>query len=211
MTLIFYDYDRAPSPRRARILLAEKNVPHETVQIDMMKNAQLSDEYRAINPACTIPALKLEDGTVLTDNAGIAAYLEHAFPHPPLLGTTAVEKAEVASWNAKLEGAFLMGIASAFRNTNPAMKNRALPGPHDYAQIPALADRGMAQIDHFLAMFESHLEGREFIAADHFTVADVTGGVTLDFARVVGKRPGEEHRNIARWHAGLKERPSFQL
>ena len=96
MTL--YDCSTAPSPRRARILLAEKGVAHETVQVDLRGGQQLSDEFRAINPQCTVPALRTEEGPLLTDNAAITAYLEARFPQPPLLGRTAVEKAEVACW-----------------------------------------------------------------------------------------------------------------
>jgi len=138
MTITFYDCKTAPSPRRARIILAEKNVPHDVVQIDMMKNEQRSEEYRAINPGQTIPALKLEDGTVLTDNAGIAAYLEAEYPEPPLLGSTALEKADIATWQWRIENGLGMSVANAFRNAHPAMKGRALPGPYDYEQIPEL-------------------------------------------------------------------------
>ena len=74
--ITLYDCTTAPSPRRARILLAEKNVPYETVQVDLKNAEQLSDAYRKINPLCTVPALRTEDGAVLTDNAAITAYLE---------------------------------------------------------------------------------------------------------------------------------------
>jgi len=209
MTITFYDYNRAPSPRRVRIILAEKNVPHESVQIDMMTGAQFSKEYRAINPNCTIPALKLEDGTILTDNAGIAVYLEETYPDPPLMGTTPLEKADIASWQGKIEIGFALAMAHAFRNTNPAMKNRALPGPYDYEQIPALAERGLKQVDNFFEMFEAHMEGREFVATDRFSIADITAACTFDFARVVGKRISDETPNTKRWNASLKKRPSF--
>ena len=212
MTIVFYDYKMAPSPRRARIILAEKQVPHEVVQIDMMKNEQMGDAYRAINPNCTIPALKLEDGTILTDNAGIAIYLEETYPEPPLMGTTPLEKAEIATWHSKIESGFGMAVAHALRNANPAMKNRALPGPHNFEQIPALAARGMMQIDHFMERLDAHLKGREFIAANQFSIADIMGGCTLDFARVVKKMAdSERHPNIVRWRAGLAKRPSFSL
>ncbi len=201
----------APSPRRARIILAEKQVPHESVEIDMMKNEQMGDAYRAINPNCTIPALRLDDGTILTDNAGIAAWLEETYPDPPLLGTTALEKAQIASWNSRVESDFGMGVASALRNANPAMKDRALPGRHDYEQIPALAERGMQQIENFFADLETHLVDRNFIAANRLSVADVTCFCFMDFAKVVRKQPGEEHTNIARWRDGLRQRPAFQL
>ena len=76
--MILYDCSTAPSPRRARILLAEKGVAHETVQVDLRNREQLGDAFRAINPRCTVPVLRTDDGALLTDNAGIAAYAEHA-------------------------------------------------------------------------------------------------------------------------------------
>jgi len=209
MTVTFYDYKMAPSPRRVRIILAEKNVQHETVQIDMMQNEQMSDAYRAINPNCTIPALKLDDGTILTDNAGIAAWLEATHPEPPLMGITPHARAEIATWQARIESEFAMGVAHALRNTNPAMKGRALPGPVDYEQIPTLAERGIAQVGHFFEKLESHLQGRDFIASDQFSIADITAAVTLDFAKVIKKRPTDEHPNIKRWRSALNDRPSF--
>ena len=210
MSLTFYDCKTAPSPRRARIILAEKKVPHEVVEIDLRTAEQMGEAFRAINPNATVPALKLEDGTVLTDNAGIAAWLEDTYPDPPLMGTTALEKSEIATWQWKVEQEFGMGVASALRNANPAMKGRALPGPHDYEQIPALADRGLQMIDNFLDKFDTHLADREFVAAAMVSVADVTAYVFIGFAKVVGKRPLETHGNVARWYAGLSERPAFQ-
>jgi glutathione S-transferase len=78
--ITLYDCATAPSPRRARILLAEKGVAFDTVQVDLRQREQLGEAFRRINPLCTVPALRTDDGTVLTDNAGIAAYLEAVFP-----------------------------------------------------------------------------------------------------------------------------------
>jgi len=211
MTITFYDFQMAPSPRRARIILALKNVPHETVQIDMMRNEQLGEDYRKINPNCTLPALKLNDGTVLTDNAGIAVWLEETYPEPPLFGTTPLKKADIATWNSRIEGELGWGVASALRNANPAMANRALPGPHDYEQIPELARRGLLQIDNFFETLERHLETRDFVAGGRLSVADVTCFCFTEFAKIVKKQPGEGHPNILRWHGSLKERSAFQL
>ena len=209
--LTLYDYPRAPSPRRARILLAEKGIAHDTVIVDLAAGEQLGAEYRAINPACTVPALKLEDGTVLGDNAAIAAWAEAAHPEPPLLGVTPLEKAEVASWNARIEFDCFMAIAEAMRNTAPAMAGRALPGPVGYAQIPELAERGRARLLAFLDAFDAHLAGRDFVAAGRFSVADITAAVAIDFARVLRIDAAEGRANLARWRAGLAERPAFSL
>ena len=206
-----YDFPKAPSPRRARIVLAEKGIVHDTVIIDMMKAEQMGEAYRAINPNCTIPALQLDDGTVLTDNAGIAAWAEAMVPDPPLLGTSALEKAEIASWNSKIESDGLMPIAEALRNSNPAMKERALPGPRNYPQIPALAERGLARLATFLDMLNLRLDAREFVASNRFSLADITAVVAIDFARAVRVTPRDDHANLLAWRARMAERPSMSL
>ena len=206
-----YDCATAPSPRRARILLAEKGIAHDTVQVDLRNKEQLSDAFRAINPQCTVPALLTDEGDVFTDNAAITAYLEAQYPNPPLLGTTPAEKAEIASWHWRVEFEGLLAIAEALRNSAPAMENRALPGPVDYAQIPALAQRGLNRVQQFFDMLDKHLEGRDFIAADHFTIVDITAVVAVDFARIVRVKPGEQHVNLLRWREAMAKRPTFNL
>ena len=208
---IFYDCTPAPSPRRARIVLAEKGIVHEVRIVDLAMKEQLTPEFRAINPACTVPALVLDDGAVLTDNAGIAAWAEAVQPDPPLLGSTPLEKAAVASWNSKIEGECFMAIAEVLRNTSKGMVGRALPGPNDYAQIPELAERGRARLLHFLDRFEAHMQGREWTALDVFSLADITAGVALDFAGWVKVDVNEGRPAITAWRAKLAARPSFSL
>ena len=209
--ITLYDCATAPSPRRARILLAEKGVTHETVQIDLRTGEQLGEAYRQVNPRCTVPALRTGEGPLLTDNAAIAAWLEARFPEPPLLGITPAEKAEVASWNWRIEFEGLMAIAEALRNGSPAMVNRALPGPIAYAQIPALAERGRARVQLFFEALDSRLQGRDFIATDRFSIADINAVVAVDFARVVRIKPGEEHPNLQRWRLAMGQRPSLSV
>ncbi|MEN9670492.1 MAG: hypothetical protein RL018_769 [Pseudomonadota bacterium] len=209
--ITLYDCATAPSPRRARILLAEKGIVHETVQVDLRNKEQLSDVFKAINPQCTVPALRTEEGDVFTDNASIAAYLEARYPNPPLLGTTPKDKAEIASWHWRVEFEGLLAIAEALRNSAPAMENRALPGPVDYAQIPALAQRGLSRTQQFFDMLDKQLEGRDFIAANQFSIADITAVVAVDFARVVRVKLSEQHVNLLRWREAMAKRPSFSL
>jgi glutathione S-transferase len=209
--ITLYDCTTAPSPRRARILLAEKGVPYETVQVDLKNSEQLGDVYRKINPLCTVPALRTEDGAVLTDNAAITAYLEARYPEPALLGSTPNEKAEIASWNWRAEFEGLMAVAEALRNSAPAMANRALPGPVDYQQIPELAQRGLSRLQQFFVTLNDRLAGREFIATDRFSVADITAVVAVDFARVVKVKPAEQHPHLQRWRAAMARRPSMSL
>jgi glutathione S-transferase len=209
--ITLYDCATAPSPRRARILLAEKGVAHETVPVDLRSGDQFSEAFRLVNPQCTVPALRTEDSLVLTDNAAITAWLEARFPEPPLLGTTPAEKAEVASWNWRVEFEGLLAIAEALRNSSPAMAHRALPGTVAYEQIPELAARGLARAQQFFATLNDRLAGREFVATSRFSVADITAVVAVDFARVIKVRAGDEHPHLQRWRAAMALRPSMGL
>jgi glutathione S-transferase len=209
--ITLYDCATAPSPRRARILLAEKGIAHETIQVDLRSGEQLSEAFRLVNPQCTVPALRTEEGAVLTDNAAITAYVEARFPQPPLLGTTPQEKAEIASWNWRIEFEGLMAIAEALRNSAPAMANRALPGPADYPQIPELAQRGLLRLQHFFTTLDRHLADREFVATGRLSIADITAVVAVDFARVVKVKPGEQHPHLVRWRSAMAQRPAMAL
>jgi len=208
--ITLYDCATAPSPRRARILLAEKAVPHHTIQVDLRSGEQLGEAFRQINPLCTVPALRTESGLVLTDNAAIAAYVEARFPEPPLMGISPEEKAEVASWQWRMEFDGLLAVAEAFRNGSPAMANRALPGPLDCPQIPELAQRGQVRVQQFFDLLNERLAEREFIATDRFSLADITAVVAVDFARVVKLKPTEGHPHLLRWREAMGLRASMK-
>ncbi len=207
--ITLYDCSTAPSPRRARIVLAEKAAAYETIQVDLRTGEQMSEAFRQVNPQCTVPALRTEEGPVLTDNAAIAAYLEAKFPQPPLFGSTALEKAEIASWNWRVEFEGLMAIAEAFRNASPALANRALPGPNDYPQIPELAQRGLARVQQFFTVLDTRLADSPYVGGRNFSIADITAVVAVDFARVVKVKPGEQHPHLVAWRARMAERPSM--
>jgi len=209
--ITLYDCSTAPSPRRARILLAEKGIRHETVQVDLRNGEQLGEAYRKINPQCTVPALATEEGVILADNAAITAWAEARYPDPPLLGTTPLEKAEIASWNWRVEFEGLLAIAEAMRNTTPALANRALAGPANYAQIPELGRRGLERLQRFMVVLNERLDGRDYIAGGRFSVADITAVVAMDFARIVKVKPGEQHPHLLRWRAKIAERPATAL
>ncbi len=209
--ITLYDCATAPSPRRARILLAEKGIAHDTVQIDLKAGEQLGVAYRQINPQCTVPALRIETGEVLADNAAIAAYLEARYPQPPMLGVTPLDKADIASWQWRVEFEGFLAIAEALRNSSPAMVNRALPGPINYAQIPQLAERGRARVQQFLLDLNERLAERDCVAAQQFSIADITAVVAVDFARIVKVKPDERHPHLLRWRAAMQQRAAMAL
>ena len=102
-----YDGGRAPNPRRTRIFLAEKGINLPIEQIDLGAMQQKSPAYSAINPIKRVPALVLDDGTVITELIAICRYFEELQPDPPLFGRGALEIARVEMWNRRLELHFL--------------------------------------------------------------------------------------------------------
>lgn len=206
--MIFYDCSTAPNPRRARMFIAEKGLTIETREVSMLKNEQLSPKFLAINPRATIPVLVTDGATVLTENLGIAAYLEAAFPEPPLLGRTPEEKGLVAMWNAIAEQQGGQPIAEAFRNAHPAMKGRAVTGPVNHEQIPELAERARARVAAFFDLLEDRLSQNDYLAGDFFSLADITAYVMVDFARVIRTRIPEGNSASLRWFQAVGARPS---
>lgn len=207
--MILYDCRTAPSPRRARLFIAEKGLTVETVQVDLAKGEHLTDAFRAISPQCTVPVLKLDDGDVITENVAIARYLEEMFPAVPLLGRTPAEKAHVAEWNARIEFEGLAPIADALRNSARGFQGRALVGPRGFEQIPALAERGRQRLADFFATLDGRLADRDFVIGDGLTMADITAVVAVDFAAWVKQVPGDDLVHLRRWHAAMKARPSY--
>ena len=96
----------------------------------------------------------------------------------------------------------------AFRNFTRGMKGRALPGPDDYEQIPALAERGRARVARFFEMADAALADRAFVCGDAYTIADITALVTVDFAKRIKLEIPERCVHLRRWHAAVSARPS---
>ncbi|MGB7101672.1 MAG: glutathione S-transferase [Xanthobacteraceae bacterium] len=204
----FYDCTTAPSPRRVRIFLAEKGISVPTVQVDLRNNEQLMPEFRAINPDATVPVLELDNGTRITDAIGICIYFEAIQPLPSLMGDSAEEKAIIATWQRTAECNGLYAGMDALRNATPGLKGRALPGPDDYEQIPALAERGRLRIMRFFDQMDARLAHNEFVAGARYSVADITTLIAVDFARWVKLSVPETCGHLRRWHALVSARPS---
>ncbi|EEX08292.1 glutathione S-transferase, C-terminal domain [Ruegeria lacuscaerulensis ITI-1157] len=206
--MLFYDCSTAPNPRRARMFIAEKGLQIETRDISIAKGEQMSEAFRKVNPRATIPVLVTDEGTFLTENLGIAAYLEARFPEPPLMGRTPDEKGLVLMWNAIVEQQGGAPIADALRNTHPAFKDRAIPGPQNHPQIPELAERGIARVRAFFDLLEERLQDSPFIAGEAFSLADISTFVFVDFARVIKMRIPEGNTATQAWFDSVQARPS---
>jgi glutathione S-transferase len=197
-----YDSKVAPNPRRARIFLAEKGITVPTEQVDIMLMQHKTPEYTAINPLQRMPALVLDDGTIITESIAICRYFEVLQPDPPLFGVGAKDIAIVEMWNRRAEINFFSNVAAVFRHTHPAMKELEIP------QIAAWAEANKPRVTSFLELLDRELSNREFVAGDRFTIADITMQVAVDFMKPGRLAMPEGAKNVKRWHAAVSARPS---
>jgi glutathione S-transferase len=207
--LKLYHVAGSPNSRRVRIFLAEKGLRVPFVAVDLAKGEQHSDAYREINPRRLVPTLLLEDGTAIGEVPAIMRYLDEAYPDTPLLGASPKDKGLVTMWERRAE---LEGLAPAIegvRNKVPGLKDRAIAGPHDYEQIPALVDRSLLRVKNFLGDLNERLGQVPFVAGAQFSAADITALVAIDFAKALGILVPEGHQALTRWYGAVSVRPSI--
>lgn len=203
-----YDFKAAPNPRRVSMFIAEKGLDIPRVEVNLGAKEQLREDYAKVNFFQQIPALELDDGTVLTESVAICLYLERLHPDPCLMGSTPLEEAQILMWDRRMELTGQMAVADAFRNSNPFFAGRAISGPDDFEQIPALAERGRVRAERFLERLDGFLADRPYIAGEKFSLADITGFVAVDFARIIKLKPPAELVNLTRWYQEIGSRPS---
>jgi glutathione S-transferase len=205
-----YHSASSPNSRRVRIFVAEKGLSIPLVAVDLGQGEQHSDAYRAVNPRRVVPTLVLQDGTVIGEVPAICRYIEETHPMPPLLGETAQEKAQVSMWERRAELEGFAAVMEAIRNTAPGLKGRAIAGPHDYEQIPALAERSKLRVKNFFADFDARLGEAPFVAGQRFSVADITALVAVDFAaKAISVAVPDHHRSLKRWYDTVSSRASM--
>jgi glutathione S-transferase len=197
-----YDGGRAPNPRRVRIFLAEKGISLPLEPIDLGSLQHKSPGYAAVNPLQRLPALELDDGSVLTESVAICRYFEEVQPEPCLFGENALEKARIEMWNRRIELHLFQPVSHVFRHSHPAMREMEQP------QVPAWAEANKPRVAEFLGFLDRELKGRRFVAGESYSVADITALVAVDFMKPAKLAMPEGLTNVLRWHAEVSARPS---
>lgn len=200
-----YTYDPAPNPLRLQLFIQYKGINIDTEQVDLMQGEQFCEDFKKINPLCTVPALLLDDGQLLSETIGICNYLEAMFPEKPLLGSSALEKATILSWDHRLFLEGLLPIAEIFRNGNEHFAKRALPGADSIEQIPQLVARGEHLLQLFWGKMERTLADNNYVAGKQFSIADIDLLAIIGFAGWVQQSVPNECDNINAWHVRAKD------
>jgi glutathione S-transferase len=196
-----YDSAMAPNPRRVRIFLAEKGITVPVVAMDIGKAENRQPPFLAKNPLGGLPVLELDDGTCIAESVAICRYFEETQPQPPLLGTSATDRALVEMWQRRMELELFRNVTGCFQNTHAFFKGR-IPQVPEYGEVCRNAARAR------LAWLDGELASRPFVAGERYTIADITALCAIDFGRVSDIRIAPEQKHLQRWYDAVSGRPS---
>jgi glutathione S-transferase len=194
-----------PNPHLVRIFANEKNLDLDFVPVDLVSGENRQDGYRAKNPTGQLPCLELDDGTFISETLVICEYLEDIQPEPALIGTTAAEKATTRMWTRRAELAITLPMADGFRFSDglPLFKDRIRTIPQASDDLKATAREGLVWLD-------GQIAGRDFIAGDRFSLADILLIAFLAFGGQIGQAYDPGLKNIAAWYDRVSTRPSVE-
>jgi glutathione S-transferase len=202
--LKLYNHAVAPNPRRVRIFAAEKGIELSLEEVDILAGQSRTPEFLAKNSSGAVPVLELDDGSYLSESVAICRYLEGLQPEPNLLGRDLREQAEIERWNRRMELELFAPIARTVQNTNPIFQSR-------FRQFPEYGEAQRAVVYQRLERMDRELDGHEFVAADRFTIADITALVAIDIGgRLADIRIAPRFAHLARWHEMASKRASVK-
>lgn len=192
-----------PNPRVVKLFMAEKGIEIPEVTVDLRGGENRRAPYNVdVNPAGQTPALELDDGRVICEITAICEYLDERFPEPTLIGSTPEERANTRMWTRRVDLRICEPLTNGFRFAEglPLFEPRLRCLPEAAAGLKATAQDGIKWLD-------AQMTGREFIAGDAFTLADIMLFAFLDFGATVGQPIDPANGNILGWYERTKSRP----
>ena len=192
-----------PNPKMVRMFLMEKGMELPMVQVDLMGGENRQPPYLGKNPAGQMPALELDDGTILAEITAICEYLDEIGPGPSLIGSTPQERAETRMWSRRIDLGILEPLVNGFRFCEGLrlFENRIHCIPEAADGLKATARKKLAWLDGLMA-------GKSFVAGERLTMADLLLYPFLEFGAQVGQPLPDGLANISAWYGRMKERPS---
>jgi glutathione S-transferase len=192
-----------PNPRVVRMFMAERGIDLPKTDIDLRGGENRREPYLSKNPTGQMPALELDDGTVLAEITAICEYLDETTPGLSLIGSNARERAEARMWTRRIDLNIVEPLANGFRFAEglKIFQNRIHTIPQAAADLKQIAQEKLAWLDGLMA-------GRTWACGNRFTLADILLFSFLDFGAAVGQKFSPELKNIDAWFTRMKARPS---
>lgn len=206
-----YDWHIAPNPRRLHIFLAEKGIQVPLEEVG--DGFALKEDYCQKIPQAMVPALELDDGTIIGEVMAICRYFEALHPDPPLFGTDPVSVAQITCWENRANEEGMLAAGEYFRNTHPDFRDRGLPGTGKLIpQIPVLTLRAKERLRLFYKKIDNQFAKHQFLAGNTFSAADITCLCAVDFAGWsdlgIESELASDCPNLQRWYKEVSSRPS---
>ncbi len=198
----FYN-SMGPNPHVVRMFAAERGINLDMVDVDIMSAENRQDAYLAKNPAGQLPCLELDDGSVIAEITAICEYLDETNPGDSLIGADAGDKANTRMWTRRIDLGICEPLANGFRFSEglELFKPRMLTRPEAADGLKAMAQDKLTWLN-------GQLEGRDFIAGDKLTLADILLFCFLAFGANVGQPLNPENGNVAAWFERMQGRAS---
>jgi glutathione S-transferase len=198
---LYNELNPAPNPRRVRIFLAEKALSIPFVHVPLRQGAHKDPGFLRKNSLGQVPVLELDDGSTLSESVAICRYLEDLHPAPPLFGATPWQRAQVEMWMRRIEFTLMSRIGAVWVHTHKFTA-------HLGTQYKDFGEASRARAVKTLHWLNDELAGREFLATDQYSMADIVALTTVDFGTWIGIEMPAELGHLHAWHARVTARPS---
>ena len=201
-----YSSKLAPSPLKVLIFLKEKGILDqvEVIDLDLGKLEHKTPEYKAIAPNSRVPALKLDDDTIILETTAICRYLESLYPEPNLFGENPIEIASIEMWYSRVTYELVVPLMHGFRHTHPHMSQM-----ENQNQEYGLAQRELAVKS--LDIYDKIIASREYIAGERFTYADIQMVTSLQFLVRLNRLDINDYENLNDYINQVSSRSSFSV
>lgn len=191
-----------PNPLVVLTFMREKGIEIPLQKIDLRGGENRQEEYlNNVNPMGQLPALELDDGSVLTEIVAICEYLDEISDGPALVGGTPEERAKTRMWIRRIDLNILEPLGDGYRSAEglPMFKDRIYCMPDAADDFKKKAQLNLTKIDGIMG-------DREYVVGDRFSLADIIFYCWLNFGIAVGQPLNPDNKNIAAWFERMQNR-----
>ena len=194
-----YGRNNSVNVQKVMWLIAELGLEHERVDVGGAFGQNDQDWYLSLNPMGRVPVLD-DDGYILWESHSILRYLARQYGAGTWYSAAPKACGDVDKWIDWQIGFQQPAITPAFWNLI-----RTAEADRDMAAVQASS----TETARLYAIVEAHLQGRDFMAGDHLTIADMpVGAMTYRWYGLDMEHP--DYPNLAAWYDRLAQRPAFQ-
>lgn len=194
-----------PNPRMVRMFLLEKGMTLPSRAIDIFAGDNRKPDFMARNPAGQVPALELEDGTLICETVAICEYLEELQPAPALIGATPLDRARTRMWIRRVEEQITTNVYNGFRFAEglELFRDRMHCMPEAADTLKHRGRIGQQWLDGLLS------DG-PYLCGDRLTIVDLALYCCLDFAGSAGQPLDPDLARLDAWFSRMAARPSAE-